>query len=94
MPWAFAQFRPHVTLRGRLCAVWDILVRGVAKPGYYQLGQWRGCGWGAPVRTNNWELGAGREGHKGARPGAPPGPRPNVRHYDRVIALIFELLYT
>jgi hypothetical protein len=37
MPWAFAQFRPHVALRGRLCAVWDILVRGVAKPGYYRL---------------------------------------------------------
>jgi hypothetical protein len=30
MPWAFAQqFRPHVALRGRLCAVGDILVRGV-----------------------------------------------------------------
>jgi hypothetical protein len=30
MSWAFAQFRPHVALRGRLCAVWDILARGVA----------------------------------------------------------------
>jgi hypothetical protein len=37
MPWAFAQFRPHVALRGRLCAVWDILARGVVKPGYYRL---------------------------------------------------------
>jgi hypothetical protein len=33
--WAFAQVRPHVALRGRLCAVWDILARGVARPGYY-----------------------------------------------------------
>jgi hypothetical protein len=37
MSWAFAQFRPHVALRGRLCAVWDILARGVAKPGFYRL---------------------------------------------------------
>jgi hypothetical protein len=37
MTWAFAQVRPHVALRGRLCAVWDILARGAASPGYYQL---------------------------------------------------------
>ena len=37
MTWAFAQVRPHVALRGRLCAVWDILARGVARPGYYRL---------------------------------------------------------
>ena len=35
--WAFAQVRPHVALRGRLCAVWDILALGVARPGYYRL---------------------------------------------------------
>ena len=27
MTWAFAQVRPHVALRGRLCAVWDVLAR-------------------------------------------------------------------
>jgi hypothetical protein len=37
MTWAFAQVRPHVALRGRSCAVWDILARGVSRPGYYRL---------------------------------------------------------
>jgi hypothetical protein len=38
MTWAFAQIRPHaVALRGRLCAVWDILARDVARPGYYRF---------------------------------------------------------
>ena len=32
-----------------------------------------------------------RESHKGARPGAPPAPRPNVRQSDWLIALAFRV---